>query len=567
MTSVNSKIADASVHHQVDLLRIEAGLERDVLKLMQGLSGDLSALLAKKGAWAGDDIPGDMKRIQKLQKQSDAIIDDLYGKLDSETTSEMKDAARYAAEWVPSAINTAIGANIADVTLTTELLNSVVKNTLVEGAPSAAWWAKQSGDLKLNFMREMRTGILQGENLSDLTRRIRGRRENGYADGLLPPGKDATTGRTIRATMRPATRNAQALAITSVQQVMGDARMEAYRQNSDLIKGVQQISTLDGRTSPVCRAYDHAARDLEGNPLPGLKELPPGGPTWHWRCRSVLVPICKSWEELGAKGVKEFHPGSRASMDGQVADHIDYETWLKGKPEAFQREVLGPSRYDLWQNGKVNLRDMVDQRGRPVRVKELALPTIPIDKIGTTSAPFNKAISDTLAGIPQHVHDVVEKFGYKLQTAPKLTDALPHLKGVHPRGWPAGMTWDSVEGAHGTARKDITIAETYRPPTQKIFVPNKRVEGTLRHEFGHAADAAYGSLSNTPDFITEYGKDRNAMDAAAKIKMKYLLQGGLAGRQEAFAEVFCEMMGGGNNSDAATYFPNVAKYIKDTLGV
>ena len=393
MTSVNSKIADASVHHQVDLLRIEAGLERDVLKLMQGLSGDLSALLAKKGAWAGDDIPGDMKRIQKLQKQSDAIIDDLYGKLNSETTSEMKDAARYAAEWVPSAINTAIGANIADVTLTTELLNSVVKNTLVEGAPSAAWWAKQSGDLKLNFMREMRTGILQGENLSDLTRRIRGRRENGYADGLLPPGKDATTGRTIRATMRPATRNAQALAITSVQQVMGDARMEAYRQNSDLIKGVQQISTLDGRTSPVCRAYDHAAWDLEGNPLPGFPDLLfNGGPPRHFRCRSVLVPICKSWEELGAKGVKDFPPGSRASMDGQVADHIDYETWLKGKPEAFQREVLGPSRYDLWQNGKVNLRDMVDQRGRPVRVKELADGYVP-------DTPLGKSLAKTEAEI------------------------------------------------------------------------------------------------------------------------------------------------------------------------
>ena len=67
-------------------------------------------------------------------------------------------------------------------------------------------------------------------------------------------------------------------------------------------------------------------------------------------------------------------------MDGQVSAAMDYETWLRSKPEAFQREVLGPGRYDLWKNGvvgangrsPVSLADMVDQKGRPVRVRELA---------------------------------------------------------------------------------------------------------------------------------------------------------------------------------------------------
>ena len=370
MISVNTKIADAAVGHQVDLLRVEAGLQRDVLALMRDLSGDLAATLAKAGEWDGESIPLKLKRLQGLKSQTDGLIGDLYAKLESDTTAEMKDAAQFAAQWAPQAINAAVGVDIAAITLTPQLLNNLVKNTLVEGAPSSQWWSRQSDALKMDFSREMRMGILQGENLGDLTRRIRGRKENGYADGLLPPSADAA-GKISRLASTKATRAAEGLALTSVQQVMSDARMEAYRQNSDIIKGVQQLSTLDGRTSATCRGLDHAARALDGSPLPGLALLPSGGPPWHWRCRSVLIPITKSWAELGIKGQKEIPPGTRSSMDGQVPETMDYETWLKSKPEAFQKEVLGKGRFELWQSGKADLKDMVDQRGRPVKVREL----------------------------------------------------------------------------------------------------------------------------------------------------------------------------------------------------
>ena len=399
MITINTKIADAAIQHQVDLLRVEAGLRRDVLALMETLSGDLAGMLAKSGAWDGETIPRKLKRLQGLKGQADGLIGDLYGKLEAETTTEMRDGAKYAAEWVPATINAAVGANVAGITLTTEVVTNLVKNTLVEGAPSAQWWGRQSETLKMDFMREMRMGILQGENLSDLTRRIRGRQEHGYADGLLPPKKDEF-GKITRQASTRATRAAEGLALTSVQQVMADARMEAYRQNSELIKGVQQLSTLDGRTSLVCRTYDHAAWDLEGKPLPGFPDLLfNGGPPYHFRCRSILCPITRSWAELGAKGVKEFPPGTRASMDGQVADTLDYSTWLKSKPEAFQREVLGKGRYELWRDGKAELKDMVDQRGRPVRVRELAGYPVPPQKTkGETVSPgFSTWVDKVLA--------------------------------------------------------------------------------------------------------------------------------------------------------------------------
>lgn len=281
MNSINTKIADAAIQHQVDLLRVEAGLRRDILALMETLSGDLSGMLAKAGDWDGETLPRKLKRLQGLKGQADGLIEDLYGKLETETATEMKDGAKCAAEWVPATINAAVGVN-----------------------------RRHHPD-----------------------RRIRGRKEHGYADGLLPPAKDEF-GKITRQASTRATRAAEGLALTSVQQVMADARMAAYQQNADLIKGVQQLSTLDGRTSPVCHGYDHSARALDGSPLSGLKPLPTGGPPWHWRCRSVLVPITKSWEELGIKGMKEIPPGTRASMDGQGQQ--PHRTMKRGSPASLQ---------------------------------------------------------------------------------------------------------------------------------------------------------------------------------------------------------------------------------------
>jgi hypothetical protein len=58
-------------------------------------------------------------------------------------------------------------------------------------------------------------------------------------------------------------------------------------------------------------------------------------------------------------------------MDGQVAQALTYEGWLKTKSGAFQKEVLGPGKWQLWQDGQIGLKDLIDQRGRPLTLEEL----------------------------------------------------------------------------------------------------------------------------------------------------------------------------------------------------
>lgn len=101
-------------------------------------------------------------------------------------------------------------------------------------------------------------------------------------------------------------------------------------------------------------------------------------------CRTTLVPVLKSWEqlqkeakqdpELGQKldaVEKKMGPGTQASMDGQVAGDLTYQQWLKDQPEERQIAVLGRNRWQLWRRDILKLSDLVDQTGRPLTLDAL----------------------------------------------------------------------------------------------------------------------------------------------------------------------------------------------------
>ena len=104
-------------------------------------------------------------------------------------------------------------------------------------------------------------------------------------------------------------------------------------------------------------------------------------PSLHWGCRCMILPITKSWETLAreahgnstlAKKLDQMPGSTRASMDGQVAAGTTYEDWLGARSPEMRQEILGPARYRLLQSGKLSLRDLTDQRGNELTLKQLA---------------------------------------------------------------------------------------------------------------------------------------------------------------------------------------------------
>ena len=139
---------------------------------------------------------------------------------------------------------------------------------------------------------------------------------------------------------------------TEVVRIGNAVNLATYKQNSDIIKGVQWLATLDEKTCSICAALDGKFWELRTFDL----YIPA-----HPRCRCVLVGITKSWRELGFD-VDELPPGTRASMNGQVPSTMNYSEWFGTQSAFFQRNWLGNKRYELWKNGKLEFEDFLDSK-------------------------------------------------------------------------------------------------------------------------------------------------------------------------------------------------------------
>ena len=343
--TLDSYLADRVLTRQLYLMRFSAGEQKKVLAVLVTMRAELVAKLR-----AGDVTDFARGRLKTLLKQCEAVIDHGYGQI--QTTLDFEGLAQVEAEATAAPL-AAVGLEASIPTVAT--MKAVVNGSLIAGAKSADWWAKQSNDLAFKFAAQVRQGIAQNETMTQIVRRVAGSEKLGI------PG-----------IFEGARQNAFALVHTSVMQVASDARLATYRANSDIIKGVRQLSTMDGHTTPVCVAYSGAEWDLDGNPINGTTLPFNGGPPRHWGCRSVLTSITKTFAELGIKGLPELpDTGERASDLGPIDRKTTMDQFLKMHDTDWQDKMLGKGKAQLWRDGKITLSQLVDGTGRELTLEEL----------------------------------------------------------------------------------------------------------------------------------------------------------------------------------------------------
>lgn len=258
---------------------------------------------------------------------------------------------------------------------------AIANTTLIEGGVVGDWWKRQNAVFTTTVVDQIRVGMRNGDSSAMIAQRLQAQ--------VFPKSRA----------------QANALVATGINAVSNKARVDSYEENSDVLKGYQQISTLDNKTSDICISYSGMAWDFDGAPLPGTNTTLPfnGGPPRHFNCRSSLIPVSKSAEELGLPP-RSIAPGTRASMDGQVPDDITFDAFLKSKPAAFQDKLLGKARAKLWRDGRIGLTQLVDQTGRPKSVQQLvedanaarkaSLPQSAAEKEFTTMTDWFKTFDD-----------------------------------------------------------------------------------------------------------------------------------------------------------------------------
>lgn len=376
MIDVPLQLVDEAVDMAVDVTRLEPGLRRKVSVHLRLLERDLVEQIQDLGG-----EPGDAARLAHLERKLGAVRRSLgkhYSNAAGALQVEMFGLAHVTRDAARTMLNTVLGGSVAAVGPTLQDLKTLARDTHILGGPAKDHWGLQEHRLRDAFAREMRTGILAGETNQQLITRIRGGRTGGTISATV-------NGETIRlpkysgGIMDVSRNQADALVRTSVQTVSNQTMLATYQANSDILRGMQALATLDTRTTPVCMSRDGAKWSNEGDPLPGSprNEPFPGPPPWHWRCRSVLVPLTKSWDEImdspaarkADRTIKS--PEVRASMGGPVTGKTTFHSWLKRQPIEVQQDKLGMERWTLWKNGKITIHQLTDMQGRELSITDL----------------------------------------------------------------------------------------------------------------------------------------------------------------------------------------------------
>ena len=195
-----------------------------------------------------------------------------------------------------------------------------------------------------------------------------------------------------------------------------------------------------------------------------------------------------------------------------------------------------------------------------------------ISQITHVSDHFRQEVRLASLTIPDNVWQAVKQSGWQVRMAEFVVDAAPSLRDRRPRGWPSDATWTNSDAIHLPRAKLLVLAEKRRTTSGRI-VASSRVPGVLRHEFGHAFDITFAgphsAHSTTPAFVSNYRQDVELLTAGQRRQMAYYLQGQRAGRQEAFAEAFAILLGGGSDTTKrerfSKSFPGVLNYVRRAI--
>lgn len=334
----NQYLLDSAIRHQIYTQRYAGGLVKEILALLNESDAEIVAKLQHVPDGFG------AARLRALLASIRSIIKNSYDDSLRVLESNLVDGAEYESAYQQRNFLTAIGMEVAIDAPSIGALEAIVSTEPMQGALLKEWFSELSDKKYIRVRNQLRQGLLQGETVADMVRRLRGTRSAKYRDGVLDIDR----------------RGAEAIVRTATNSVMTSARLAFYQSNDSVIKGLRWVSTLDGRTSPVCRARDGKIYPMD------TAIRPPA----HINCRSTMVAITKSWRELGIDA-DEVPEGVRSSMNGDVPEKLVYNDWLKRQPKSFVEDVLGSARAKLFLDGGVTLDRFVDRSGKNYTLSEL----------------------------------------------------------------------------------------------------------------------------------------------------------------------------------------------------
>ena len=336
--NINEQLLDLLLKRDLLLQRVSNGLSKEVALYYTDLIKEAINTIKDY-----DEIT--IVKMNKLIKEINSRIEFDY---EEQLSSKFQELGVVEATYIPAAINGLIGVNIVDKLLPEPLIERILRNSyLADGLTIAESFGKLNDNLKNTFQSQIRLSVLNGDTNQQIIKTLK------------PILNEFTTNKI------------DSLVKTAVSTVANNTRMEVYKENEDIFKGYEHQSILDSRTTLQCATRDGAYWDLEHKGLNDKgKQFKFLVPPIHFRCRSLLLPILKSFKELGLD-INEVDGLTRSSMDGEVPRETNFDKFFERQSKKFQEEYLGTGRYKLFKEGKITLSDLVNQQGKTLTLEQL----------------------------------------------------------------------------------------------------------------------------------------------------------------------------------------------------
>lgn len=338
-------LLEQTERHSVLLERLKAGEVRKFETYLRRVDTHVRDQLTRK-----ELTTYGRSRLEEFLGRVGGKLLEIYKAFSDRMQSDMVDIAQYEAAFEGRSLAKAL---LIDASMPADSLLRAAINTQplqvagVDGGkllkPFLNGWTRTEADRVTNAIR---MGVVQGQTNAEITQAIRGTAAQNFTDGVL-----AVTNRSARAVVQ-----------TAVQHVATTARMETLKANSDVIPSYRWVSTLDRKTSTLCKSLDGRVFEVGKGPLPPA----------HVNCRSTTVPVTRL-SALFAEGATRASVG--AGGGAQVSAGLGYYQWLKTQPAAFQDAALGPVRAKLFRDGGLTAERFaalqLDKNFKPLTLDQL----------------------------------------------------------------------------------------------------------------------------------------------------------------------------------------------------
>lgn len=343
----SQQLTDSAVRNQV----LVEGLKSNEIKKILPFLREIDLYISKR--LLGEELTSYSRtRLTALLAQTRKDIREILGNYQQELELSLINIAEYEAAFEAKALDNAgfdsvvPAPNQVRAAIFTQplLVAGVDGGKLLE--PFIADWAESDTKYLTNSIRR---GVYEGQTNAQISKAIRGTVARNFKDGELGLVK----------------RHSDAITRTAVQFVASTARFETWKENEAILIGYKWLSTLDSRTTVICRSLDGKVYKFGKGPRPPA----------HINCRSTTTAELdgryKRFDLSDTRAARSTTTGKTVSVPSSET----YYSWLKKQPASFQDEVIGPVRGKLLRDGGLSAERFADlqlnRNFKPIDLREM----------------------------------------------------------------------------------------------------------------------------------------------------------------------------------------------------